>query len=406
LVSGGHGGVCGGHRQSQIDGIDVGDGQGDHPVIATSRQRDRIRERLLDLAESEIDSLSLRFEAIEMLRVAIGFERWCWPTVDPGAALHLGGVGELDNWEAVGRCILLEQTEDPTNAVAALARAERHASSLMRVTVRDPARSARWSEGLQPWGIGDEMRCALVDDFGMWGFIDLLRDQADRPFAEADAQLLEEVGPYLARALRMRAARQSDEGPIAPPPGAGTLIFDRDLSLRRWTPSAWEWLDRLAPEDSPPVLALGVAARALAVHRGVALHSSSRVRARSSAGHWAIVEGTTMQGDEAEDIAVTVRPAALHELLDLHLASYDLSPREGRLASLVLEGHDTVALTLAMGISRYTVQDHLKSIFSKVGVQSRRELVARLAGGTGVALREERHGSEREPESASAGGAE
>jgi DNA-binding CsgD family transcriptional regulator len=371
-----------GNGNPKLVGLTAGRRGVNRPIVAMSRKRDRIRERLIELADSEIDSLSLRFEAIEMLRSAIGFERWCWPEVDPGAALHLGGVGELDNWEAVPRCILLEQTGDPTNAVAALARADRHVSSLMQVTAGDPALSARWREGLQPWGIGDEMRCALVDDFGIWGFIDLLRDAQDRPFSEADAQLLDDVGPHLARALRLRSARKAATGPSVTPPGAGTLVFDRELSLRSWTPSAWEWLDQLASNDSPPVLALGVAARALALHRGVAAHSSSRLRARTAQGNWAIVEGTTMEGDETEDIAVSIRPAALHEMLDLHFASYDLSPREGELANLVLRGHDTVALAQEMSISRYTVQDHLKSIFSKVGVQSRRELVSRLTGGS------------------------
>jgi DNA-binding CsgD family transcriptional regulator len=48
----------------------------------------------------------------------------------------------------------------------------------------------------------------------------------------------------------------------------------------------------------------------------------------------------------------------------------------------LLAGDDTRAMTERFVISRHTVQDHLKPVFAKLGVRSRREVVARFSGAT------------------------
>lgn len=48
------------------------------------------------------------------------------------------------------------------------------------------------------------------------------------------------------------------------------------------------------------------------------------------------------------------------------------------MTELVLHGLSTAELAQRLCLSEYTVQDHLKGIFEKVGVRSRRDLVAQI----------------------------
>ena len=71
-----------------------------------------------------------------------------------------------------------------------------------------------------------------------------------------------------------------------------------------------------------------------------------------------------------------MRAAGVEDILGLVSRASGLTPREGELVALLIEGLDTRELAKRLLISRHTVQDHLKSVFEKLGVRSRRELVS------------------------------
>jgi DNA-binding CsgD family transcriptional regulator len=344
------------------------------------RERRRVRERLDALVDAGLDAEEARYAAIAALRRAVGFERWCWPLTDPGSILSTSGIGELDFWRALPRLAALEEHGDVTSKPR-IALGPRASVALSAATQGDLARSPRWRECLQPYGIGDELMTVCCDRHGCWGSVELMRDSDDAPFDEDDARLLHDLAPILGALLRRSVLQswrpeQDDARPLLP----ATLILDNELRPSSWTPTFQDWLAELprAGEMLPPaVYELGT--RVLTPPRlATGLPASVRLRTRN--GRWAVIEGAPLEGAEQGGVAITVRAGTGDEIFDLLCRTYDLSRRERQLVALVLGGLATKQLAQALCISPYTVQDHLKSIFAKTRVRSRLELVSHLAG--------------------------
>ena len=78
-----------------------------------------------------------------------------------------------------------------------------------------------------------------------------------------------------------------------------------------------------------------------------------------------------------EMAAVSVREIGLER--DAVGLRYGLSKREGQILELVLRGYGNRDIGAALGISPGTTKKHLTHIFDKVGVDSRAQLISRLA---------------------------
>lgn len=66
--------------------------------------------------------------------------------------------------------------------------------------------------------------------------------------------------------------------------------------------------------------------------------------------------------------------------LDAAAGANTLSPREQEIARLVARGATNRMIASVLEISAWTVSTHLRRIFAKLGVASRAEMVAKLAG--------------------------
>lgn len=87
-----------------------------------------------------------------------------------------------------------------------------------------------------------------------------------------------------------------------------------------------------------------------------------------------------------KDVFDIFRPAALITLTDLDRPNlvkrgelvelFDLTPREAEVAALMGEGYACEGVAQELAISEYTVRQHLKAVFGKIGVSRQSELVA------------------------------
>jgi DNA-binding CsgD family transcriptional regulator len=353
-------------------------------AMATERERARCREQLERLSESSLDCDSIRREVIAELQRVIGFDRWCWPLADPETLLPGSGLALHDFGPGVPRLLELEYSADSYAAKHVLARRTNPAGTLTAETGGDLPRSQRWDQMMRPVGIGDVASVACRDGLGCWGWIEAYRDGADRAFEEEDVQLLASIAPSMGSALR-RSLMHGSHGGVGEPSAPGVMVLDAGLRPVSWTAAARTWFDALP--------SAGLFAQ-MGILPTVLYPAATRARTRSSAagahalvravdGRWVMIEAAPLEGGGDGQVAITLRAATASETFDLLCRAYALSRRERQVVALLVTGLDTRAVAQRLFISRFTVQDHLKSVFAKIGVHSRRELLAKLDSGDG-----------------------
>ena len=147
------------------------------------------------------------------------------------------------------------------------------------------------------------------------------------------------------------------------------------------------WLAELPSEqDLPsdlgvgvPMWMLGTVFGALAVARGGG-DGTARSRVRTRRGTWLVCHASLLcdADDVLTGVAVVIEPATAAEIAPIIVQAYDLTDREQQITRLIARGVGTAEIADELFLSAHTVRDHVKTIFSKVGVSSRGELVAKL----------------------------
>jgi DNA-binding CsgD family transcriptional regulator len=339
---------------------------------------ERLRREVELLAGRGLTVREFAREATRALTRAVPFDGFCVLTMDPATCVPTGEIVENGlPRAAMARMTEIELAGADLNTFAALARAAQPAACLSAITDGDLDRSRRHRELRRPQGLGDELRAALVDDGTMWGALTLLRGR-DRPdFALSETALVAAAARSFAEGLR-RATLGEARAAVRAERGVGVVVLAADGAVVALDATAERWLAPLRDDGGLPVAVTAVACQARRIAAGrAAAGTLARGRVRTTAGRWLVLHASTPAGPDATT-TVVVGPAPLDEIAPLIASAYGLTPRERAVTRLVARGLATTAIGAELHLSPWTVQDHLKAIFDKVGVRSRGELVARL----------------------------
>lgn len=320
--------------------------------------------------------MDLERNVARRLARVVPFDLWCGLTIDPATGHPTGGYHDEGlPPQRLPRLLEIENSAVPDfGALRTLAGARSPAQTLAGATDGDLSRSARYRDVFEPSGIRHEMRVVLRGAGGTWGAMVLMRGSDGPDFSPAELALMAGLGPTVAEGLRRAAVLGDAPRPGTDGPGLLLCTVGAGIQVDHATDSARHWLATI--EDAATGgLPCAVASLVHSAGHQAPVHGPWRARMRTRTGDWITAHaerlGPTL-------VSVIIEPTRPHELAELRADAYRLTAREREVAALAVRGRTNPQIAAELFLSPYTVQDHLKRIFSKTGAAGRIELASRL----------------------------
>lgn len=335
------------------------------------RQRRRIAERVARTAAAQTDLDPIHEVLLEGLASALDLDSACWHACDPATGFPTSAARAGDPPGSFEESLRYELADGEVNRFADLRARPRPVAAIGLATGGRPSDSPRFREMIQPAGAADELRVSLSDAFGHWSAAVLF---SRRRLTEDDVALVAAVLPAATAAVRIASAAQlvAAREPARP----AVVVLDAADRILAADATARRRLRRLVGggDEVPGVLAfLAAQARRTGARERVA------GRTRTVDGAWLSLDASLLDGDTAGHVAIVLQPAPGAGILDAVLRSFGLTAREREVAALAAGGGSTKAIAAELGVSRWTVADHLKSAYEKTGASSRADLASLAA---------------------------
>ncbi|MBW3630033.1 MAG: LuxR C-terminal-related transcriptional regulator [Gemmatimonadetes bacterium] len=333
-----------------------------------------------------LDSVALRTEVVRRIAPVVPHDAYSFATSDPDTGLftHVVVEGVPEETSRVYAELVYPQQE----AMRMLDRV-RSGEDVSTQT------SALFAEMLCAAGMGRELNTVLCARGGLWGDLCFLRESRSAAYTEREMRFMRRIAPHVARGLKVAAtldlakdeavllaggAELSDSAP-------GVVVVDGRGRIVLRNPAASPQLEDLADvgvkTGNMPYALLSAVSLLHARHRQMGIDDApedAALQVRGRSGRWYTLRASLSEPTERGDMpaVVTIQPAAPREIATILTRLYGLSPREREIIALTARGASTKAIAAQVGLSTYTVQEHLGNACDKVGVRGRKALLAKL----------------------------
>ena len=359
----------------------------DNGAVASELTLERVRRDVEVISRAGLDTATFVEELVASVQRAVPHVAACVATVDPATHLLTGTFkfGDLrgrDNndhdWA------LVEYGDVDPTSFCDLVHRDDPACGMWLETGGDIQRSTRLRDLIGPvFGYRDELRMVGRQHDRGWGAVALFRGEGDEPFSEADVAFMSSLSADVAAGLRSGLLARLVATPGSDrQPGPAVVIVGADDHLSQISVGAASLLEDLAgdPNMAPAHGIIGGLVAGARRYAAGLVDVLPRTRVRVPTGRWVVLHASPLSGagGASGDVVITIEEARPPEIVPLIVAAFELTARERDVTQLVLQGVDTKEIAATLHMSRYTVQDHLKSVFDKADVRSRRELISRV----------------------------
>lgn len=361
-------------------------------VVAGTLTMERVRSDVDVLSRAGLDVATFMAEVEASVARAVPHVAACMCTVDPAtlvltATFKFGDLYGQDAHDLTWG--LLEYGGSDPTAFREMFRARSDSVGMHVETGGEVASNLRMERLIMPaYDYRDEARLIARQGDLAWGGMALFRGDGEPPFSEDEVAFLSTLSSAYAAGIRLGLLSRvvgvpSDEGaPSTVDAGPAVAIVDASDRVVQVSVGATQLLSEMTRHPNSAD-ATGTIAALIAGARRFQAGTSDvlpRGRVRLPSGRWLVLHASPLGSVDgrAGDVVITMEEARPPEIVPLVVAAFGLTDRERDVTRLVLQGVDTKEIAATLHLSRYTVQDHLKSVFDKADVRSRRELISRV----------------------------
>ncbi|MCR6109189.1 helix-turn-helix transcriptional regulator [Bacillus sp. A301a_S52] len=334
-------------------------------------------KKALTMIERKATSLSdYQRRVLNGLKQIVPYQVGCFTTVDKETLLSTGAVTDDCIEELHADLFENEYCQEDLHSYKSLVDSNSRAAALRQAMQLNNTTCVRWQQILRPAGFTDELRVVVMKEHECKGFMTLFRGRHHPFFDDEDEKVLSQLSRTIAEGLESIENQMSLRFHEGLSEDTGVLTFTEKIELMASNERGTRWLDKLREREN--IHGTSIIPRSIRAICSAATASlkNEKVMVRLSGEAFLTLEATPLIVErKVVSLAVLIQRTEREAIFPYLASLYRLTNRERDVLEKVRKGLSTKEIAEACYISPYTVQDHLKAIFEKTDVTSRRELV-------------------------------